>query len=364
MNEKEQYIYSFLNSKGASLSFYVPKILNPSTPKSSLYSYYERVLGLIQEVKELLIILDISNIGVNVFFNQLYLLKDIHVIEINDLLNKYNYETVLDDTYSRSIDSIKKQKQLLPEEKLCMDFYIENHKIRNEFVYEFYIQSCLLRCPQVSYDLFETLFVDYAKLRMKKYVLNPKCIIVDDSKLKGRKAYSYHERIYLSKDDVMRLYSLGVYAVIKNMLHELGHVKQYQEIHIERKNDDFTIKQIKEEVLSSYVPGYYDMNYAQISYEMEAEMLAITELLKLFSKMAIRFKNNQNPYVDTLNRMVANVNNDMRKTFDEEVSLHELFDSVIMYHPELLEIYPQLMKEYELTSDDLVVRKDDFGRKD
>ena len=362
MNEKDSYIYSFLNSKGAALSFYVPKILSENTPKSQLYTYYERVLSLINEVSSLLVALDVRKLSVNVFFNQLLLLKEVHVTEIDALLNKYEYSKILQEEYKDIVDKCDKKEPLQEKEMICLEFYIRNHLISEDVVYEMFIEQCLKRNINISYELFEILFVDYTKYRMKEYIQNPKCFVVDTKKLNGMMAYSCKNRIYLPKEDVMKLYGMGVYVVIKNMLHEVCHIKQYRAIKIDCKCDEFTMKQIKEEILSTYCPRYYEDNYSVISSELEAETFAIAELLKIFEKFSICFKNNQNPYVEPLNKLIQNVNNNQRKTKEGMFDINELFDAVIIHHPELLDLYPQLKRDYEIGYGDLVVRKDDFNR--
>lgn len=364
MTEKEAYIYSFLNSKSSTLSFYVPKILNTQTAKSELYGYIERVLSLINEVMQLLDSLSVDKIPVNKFFNELYLLKDTEIFEVRSILQKYDYENLLKKEYLDVVEKINEKKHLLPEDQICIEFFVNNHLLKDVAVFEFFIRGALVRECDLDYATFENLFVDYTKLRMGEYVKNPQCKVVPSKKLKGRKAYSSQDRMYLCREEIQKLHALGIYAVIKDMLHELTHIKQYKEIHIDHKADDFIIKQIKEEILSSYYPEYYNVNYAKISYEMEAEATAITELLKLFASFQIRFKNNENPYIGVLNNLISGINDNNRETRDGIQTVTELFDTVIMYHPDLLEIYPQLKTEYEIGYDDLVVRKDDFGRKD
>ena len=43
MNDKERYIYGYLNSKSTTLSFYVPKILDSSIVGREKQAYIKRV---------------------------------------------------------------------------------------------------------------------------------------------------------------------------------------------------------------------------------------------------------------------------------------------------------------------------------
>jgi len=47
----------------------------------------------------------------------------------------------------------------------------------------------------------------------------------------------------------------------------------------------------------------------------------------------------------------------MRIYGDGKENLYELFDTVIIHHPELLERYPQLKNEYKIDYEDCVVPK-------
>jgi len=362
MTDKDRYIYNYLNSKSSSISFYVPRIL--SLQGSELYDCRIRVLTIIDEVKGILDRLQIETVPINAFFNELFLLRNSGIWEVEELLTKYDYKNVMKNSYIGVQNKINANERLTDEDKLCIEFFINSHMLIDENVIEYFLKQALIRDNELSYDTFDVLLTTYAKMRMKKFVSKPVCKILSESSMQGKKGYSIENKMFLSRENFQKLYYMGVYALIKDMFHELCHIKQYREVKIEQKKDPFTLLKIKEEILAHYLEDYYVENFEKISYEVEAELFAITELLKLFAKFGIHFEKDKNPYIDIINRLVTSSTDDLRKTKDGCQSVNEIFDCFIMYHPELLETYPQLLEEYEISFDDLVVRKDDFGRKD
>lgn len=364
LTDNERYIYNYLNSKSSILSFYVPRVLDSKVSKDEKQNYIDRIVALIKEIYAIMENLQIDSVPINGFFNELYLLKESGIYEVDDLLNKYNYVRVIENGYINVLRKVSLRGKLRDEEIVCVEFLIKNHLIDDDIVFEHFLRSALLKEIEISYDSFETLFVDYAKMRMKEYVPCPKCVITSEKNLDFKEGYSYKDTMYLSYEDLQKLYYSGVFKSLKNLFHELGHVKQYKDIMLDKKSNPFILKQIKEEILSCYMPGYYEDNCEKISFELEAEFFGITEMLKLFINLGINFKNEKNPYTGVLAELIGGVNNNIRFVSGEEQTIDEVFDFLIIHHPELLATYPQLNTEYEIGYDDLVIRKDDFGRRD
>lgn len=362
MTEKERYIQEYLNNKSATLSFYIPKIL--SSKDTSDYNWTNDVLKLIEDIKVVIEKTEIDSMPVNSFFNELFLLRNSNIKEVNDLLRRYNYAQILKKSYKGIQTAIASDRQLNDTEKLCLDFFANNQMLTDLNIIEYFLKKALLRDNSISFETFCNLFKVYARFLMKQYVPNPHFEFLSENQMAGKKGYSSENKVYLSRENIQNFYYMGIYTVLKDLFHELCHVKQYRDIKLQRKSDEFTQMQIKEEVLSCYLEGYYEANFEKISYEVEAELFAITELLKLFTKFGIHFEKNKNPYSAIVSRLVKLSQDGSRVSKGEMLSVDELFDSFIMYHPELLEIYPQLNLDYEVSFDDIVVRKDDFGRKD
>ncbi|MBE6155317.1 MAG: hypothetical protein E7164_01000 [Firmicutes bacterium] len=356
--EQDAYIFKYLNSKSSVLSFYVPRIFDPKTSNLERHHYTQRIIRLVNDVQNVLNTLNIQRMPINSFFNQLYLLEKYYIKEVSNLLEDYHYRDELNKSYLRILRSVSLQRKLKPEDLLCIEFLINNNLVEDEtLVYEYYLQMVLVGNIELSYDAFENLFRNYALLKMREYLPNPKCYVVNENALLGMQSYSIKESVFLNREDIYSFYYSGKYKAIKNLFHELGHIKQYKEIMIDKKYDEYAMKEIKEEILSAYVPNYYNDNYSLISYEAEAELFAITELLKLFKKFGLQFKDGINPYLQTIQNIINHSKNDMRIYGDGKENLYELFDTVIIHHPELLERYPQLKNEYKIDYEDCVVPK-------
>ena len=97
---------------------------------------------------------------------------------------------------------------------------------------------------------------------------------------------------------------------------------------------------------------------------MTTSFSIITIFLNLFEKFGITFKVGKNPYKEVLVNLVSMSKNNLRVIDGTEDTVDNIFDFAIIHYPEFLEIYPQLQELYEVTWGDIVVRKDDFGRKD
>lgn len=364
MNDKERYIYGYLNSKSTTLSFYVPKILDSSIVGREKQAYIKRVCVLVEDIKGIIDALGVQSVPVNGFFNELYLLRNANIPVIDELLASYNYAQVLQSGYVEILRSMSLRNNLDADQKMCAEFLIENHLVENETeVFEYFISGILLKTSELSYDAFCVLLTDYVKLRMKEYIANPKCYIVSSSELKNIKEATFKDTIYLSREGVQKLYHTGTYKVLKDMLHDLAHVKQYQEIVVDKKSGKGNVRQIKDSIITDTIPNYHENNNERLSYEIEAEVFAINELLVLFDKFGITFKYGKNPYYQTLLDLVKAASSSERIIDGRAEDIDDVFDYTIMHHPDYLIVYPQLQEEYEIGYANLVVRKN-LGRKD
>ena len=332
-NEQIKYVISYLNSKSESLSLSVSRILSKVSYSAQIDANVVRVIKMVSEVDRIFNLLHIKEIPHNNFFEQLYLIKSCNIPEVNNFLDKYKY------IFSDQNETTKEPK--------------ENKTVGED--YEQILKSALVKRVEIPYENFENIIVEFATKIIRRDYPSASCKIVESNKICGKESYTLKTHVYLNKDLVQKLYYSGDYRIIKNIFHEACHIKQYKKIKLDYECDDFIIKQIKEEILSSFYPGYYDLNYEIISYEAEAELYGITEFLKLLKKLGVEFINNSNPFLVSIN---------YRETSFGLQSLDEMFDIIIMHRPELLDEYPQLKMNYEIGFEDLVIRKDEFGRKD
>lgn len=362
LNDKERYIYNYLNSRSSTISFYVPKILEKRIATAERENYIERIKQLIIEIRQIISTLNITRIPINGFFNQVYLLRDCGIPEVDALLENFHYELILDAQYAEILRKASMKSPLSSENKLQIEFLITNHLVEDEdIIFEYLLRNVLLKAPDISYDAFELMLIDYTKMRMRKYISNPKCKTASEEEILHLHECTFKDTIYLSSEDVQAMYSLGVYKVLKSMFHSLGHVIQYKNIVVEAQDNPYVIKEIKEEILSAHYPGYYENNASRISYEAEAETFAISELMKLFNRFNLDFRYRKNPYLSTLIELTSQKENNYRTVDGCDTTVDELFLVVIYNRPELLESYPQLSKEYTCVDGNVVVKNDETG---
>ena len=358
--ESENYIQAYLNSKSNSLSFYVLQLLEANV-KESNWLLIEKIVRIIDGVERIIQKMGVASIPVNNFCNQLVLIKDKNIPKVDAFLKKYNYFITLNQKYNSIKSKISEDVTPTKTENRIMEFLISNHLIDYEnqtMIYEYYIKNILLKEQLISYDSFETLMIDYAKMQMQKFIPDPIVEIKFTKDLENKYGYSYQNIMYLCKEELEQMYFLGLYRPLKTIFHELCHISQYRDIHINSEVSKRSSILIKDEILSSLINNYYEDNYERILSEVEAEIFSIQDLLTMFAKFGIVFKNNQNPYQKTIAILKQNINNDMRIVGGKEILLDEVFDDTIINHPKFLNIYPQLALEYHLEFGDLVVKND------
>ncbi|MBE6148453.1 MAG: hypothetical protein E7167_03045 [Firmicutes bacterium] len=347
--DKERYIYNFLNSKSSTLSFYVPRILNASVSQKEIQNYIERVKFLIKEIEQILATMKIKRVPINGFFNELYLLRNLGIKEVNNLLCQFNYKDVIEVEYINVLRKITLKSRLSNYEKLCIEFLILNHLVPDEeLVFEYFLKEVLMKESDLNFDTLVALLIDYTKKRMAVYVPNPKCEVICEKEFPKKDDKVFKDTIFLCREDIEELYSSGVFKVIKSMFHSLAHVKQYSDIVLAKKDSPFIIKQIKEEVLSSFCPGYYEGNSQQLSYEVEAEVFSIIELIRLFDRFGINFKNGKNPYIPQLLELSVQADSEYRKIGGNSDTVDNLFNSAVAQESSLINLYPQLGDVYNV----------------
>lgn len=368
MGDNLKYIYDYLNRKSSTLSFYVSRINQIYNQKSQngleLASYVERITELINEIKVVMKKMNINQVPVNDFCNQLKLLDKYGIPEVIAFLDNNNYGKVISDSVDRTIHIIDEDALIPEEDLLVINFLINNHIVPKEYqekIYEYFIRRSLLKQKIVPYETFENIILDWTKMQMSMYLDDYECFIMDENELQEKLGYAFQTSIYLNKSDVQAMYNTGFFRLIKTIYHELVHIMQYKLVMIDGKSTDLLLKEIKDEILSYLIPEYYKENYERLSYEAEAEFLSIYSMLKLFEKFGIQFSKGINPYIDTLEKLEQIINSEERLIDGEVISLSELFEYEITNYPEFLEKYPQLKEGFHIAFGDLVVSNDDFG---
>lgn len=115
--------------------------------------------------------------------------------------------------------------------------------------------------------------------------------------------------------------------------------------------------QLKDYILSILLVEYYDENYLLNSMENEAFLESINSAIEYSKFLEVPIGEKQlEEYNDRMKIHSNRLLNLYRKKDDKYVDLTELFESVLVKHPELLIQYPQLKLEY-INENDIIRRK-------
>lgn len=335
--EQNRYVVSYLDSKSEALLFSVSRILNKHSASAQIDANIIRIIQIISEVDSVLEKIGTKDISYNKFFELLMQIQSCDIPEVNLFLKKYSY-----DNLQKNIEIER------PKEE-----YVDCEKV---------IRSAILKKINISYEEFEKNIKQFANEIFIHYYNGANCKIVDSIELDGKESYSVDGQVFLCRELVQKLYYSGDYRIVKNIFHEACHVKQFKRIKIDNEYDKFLLKQIKEEIISYYYPNYYNDNYSRISFETEAELFAITEFLKLIKKFGIEFKDGKHPFTKSIENILKFVSDNSRITANGIQSIDEIFDSIVVHHKEVFDMYPQLMREYEILFGGIISKKNSWGR--
>lgn len=276
------------------------------------------------------------------------------------------FKTV-DEYYETVILKNIKNNIILSEEEDKILYLLLKYDMVNESSLEDgrIIINILNKNKIISYDTFEFLIIrstQYAMKeinngRIKPYFPN---VYISELDGAGGNTYSY-ECITFDKKGIEDLYK-GSIDTLSIYFHELRHVKQEIEISLGAFSNDI-IDMIKDKVIKDYefekygTKRYYDINYFNISFEVDAHHNGIDMVKALLNKYKFDYlvsyaevlRNAWPVNSNRLERMVENNGVMVTKTLDE------VFDGVIVDAPHYLEKYPQLAIEY--IKEDNEVRK-------
>ena len=344
---EQNYLLNYLNSKSYSLEHIISKINNKKIKKSDYFSSLKSLLSMIEDFQKVIKSVGIKDMIVNNAFNALILIKDKNIIEVNSLLNKYDYENLLDNEYEKAMGQIKAgylEKTLYP----VLEFYLLHGMIKRKDeknVYYFFIREVLIRENQISYAAFEKVILYFTKLKMSAFKVSPVCQIKSRRQIENiirKKATK--KRISIVREEIKALYYEGNYELLKNTFQDLAYIKNYGKAKT-KKIDSVLIKELKEELLISCLPSYYQTNTNRISFELQAEKYALTTLVSFFDKLNIGFNTSDEPFKKEIEKLDELSKDNKRVYKDKEYTLDELFNGVVKIRPDVLKDFPTLLEE-------------------
>lgn len=360
------YVREYLNANTHRIVHDVRFLKNGSLDNKE--AAISKVVSAIHSVRSTFARAGVDEVPINTFFNELYLIDHHPINEVNDFLRRYNYKDIMDKAYASSLRSINRNIMPTGDDKVLLDFLINNDLLgkHQKEVHEFYIKNTLMQeKPSNDYKTIKNLIINYAKSLMKPFIEEPIVIVKNPDNMDGKLGYSEKGIMYLNDDGIRRFQKYGEYRIFYTIFHELKHIEQYSNIHIKKLADDSTMTIIKDEILSHLIEGYYQNNYYIMYDEVEAIINSRRSLIELFKRLNIEFRKNEEFSDKKIKQFEELLKLRLRKNgYGEFETIDDIFDNVIIYHPEYLEIYEQLQSEYRVDLGDLVIRKDDFGGPD
>ena len=294
-------------------------------------------------------------------FNYLYIIKNFKIKDVNEILNKINYEKKLEDKLEKIVNKENKSEDITKEEYELVNLFLINGDIKQYKINwcNFLIKALTNKKFHIEYEDLEKMIIMYSEELMKEacHIDDAKCTIKVFNK-KDVHGEAGKNTIRIDRNEFDDLYQNfnadNMFKIFNTIFHEVTHVNQY--FRITRNNISFYDSiMIKDFILRSSLKDYYDSNYYLSTEEIEAFIegyqtaLNYTEFMGL--NISDELKRDESYRVEEFKRVVTNLN---RKYNGNYVLIDDLFQNVVT--PEMVEKYPQLQLEY-IVENDCVRRK-------
>jgi len=346
MNEKDVYIIDYLNSRNSILTTYIRAFYCINNSVSDKNNVVRQIIALINIVQNLFKKIGVEKIYINNFFNNLIRIYKKGINEVDLIVEKYDYFKILYMEYDNCIKQIK-LGDLDNSYNSFMNFFLLNGFIEREDeedVYNYFIKSALTREIKISYKAFRKVMLYYTKLEMTKLKVTPVCQIKPLSVIQSIiKRQAIKKRISIVEEEIKDLYNKGSYQVLKNIFMDLYYIENYKKA-CNKKIDLLAIREIKEELLSFYLPNYYEDNKDYISYELQARKYANQRLSSMFAKFNIEFKNGYSLEIEN-KAIEENEKEDTRIYNGKKMGLDEVFQMFSANNPKFVDEYQLLIEK-------------------
>ncbi len=275
----------------------------------------------------------------------------INLIEPYKSIEKY-YDEVL---FKKLVGGIKLDEK---NDKI-LNMFLKYNVITDDYLPDLVvIINTIQGKKNMSYDTFEIFIIRTVEKIMREqansYKISnyvPRCYI---SNLNDTSGLAYEEfMIFIKEEDIKKLYNDASLNSLLAIYHESRHIIQKLAI----KNEKFSslmMSMIKDEILDLYFKDkdgnrkYYNENYDNISYEVDAYEFALISLSNLLNAIGMTLTDD---FITSYEeKHIRNHHTNIRKVDDEYFELDDLFYEIIMDNPELLKTYPQLNIECKIVS--------------
>lgn len=294
----------------------------------------------------------------------LYNIRDLDIMEINNILGRYNFDSVIND----KLDSLYENKYGLSIDKEDIRLFISlldsNSLSRKDidFISMSLMRFMVLGKLDTNNTNKKILFKYFTELFMRDKMDNPICIYTDKIDAQGD---SFYNVIRYKETDVDKLLEEDNYIeLLRLAFHECTHTFQNYYIHKGISITSLLFLQTKEQIIRDYYPNYYKENYNNYLEEVEArynEFYSLLQIMKVFKlKMSDKAINVIN---EEMVKEQKNMNNRKRIFNGKEATLDEIFDRIILNTNDLYK-YPLLNLQYKLDNGIVVNKSNDEIRYD
>lgn len=153
------------------------------------------------------------------------------------------------------------------------------------------------------------------------------------------------ENIDINNEDSYKQFVRILVNTFNTVFHECTHYQQYLNI----ENDDNKLDFLKNIIIRTYYPNYYEKNYNLIDYEVDARIKAyentLNYLLENFPNFVDIYKSfNEQDYLLDLK-----LDYSKKKMFNDKIDydIDFIFDRLVQLHPDIISRYPVLKKYYD-----------------
>ena len=283
--------------------------------------------------------------------------------EIDDIIAMNNVEKQINDKIDEINSKIEEKQTLSFLDNTFISTYI-NHNINliNRLNYDEIIINIIQGNKIVENHTFEKIIIAY----VKNLVSDINAIGQYYKKIDVKPAISFAEngsfsefddstKIDISYESIKKLYEKQDISIFITIYHEIEHLLQYIAINFGVVSSN-VIDYIKDKILRDELgETYYDENYNNISYEIDARIKGIENTIKFLTD-ELKFSVKKEYFEEMFQKEQKLRNQEsMRRINNQNRTLDEIFEEVISKKPHLLDKYPQLKIRYIL--DNNFVRK-------
>ncbi len=342
------------------------------TPNSSLQNNVQKIENILTMVSDSLENLPIERVEYNELFTLLLKIKNVKIDIVDKLIAKYHYEEVIKKIYEQIVskgyqgESLDKSEISVSEALISQNYSFSRDKDVVFNLASIYIKKIILNFLKddkesvISYDFFADLIKEFMEEQIKFVYQNSNCEIKEGKEEEEENmtfgAASYNN-VTLYDYDIKTMYYEGSEHLLNTIFHEFTHVRQYGITYKKKCVSPFEFLELKEEIISKFVPFYYKENYEHLSYELEAFYCGFRDERIALSNIGISLNEESNKRVDAILKEYEDAFLNTKRTLHgKNVDINQLFENVLKSRSFLLNNYPCLKNLYKIENGK-VVRK-------